>query len=211
MDGRRPRPDRGQRPRGRSRRARSAPSAARRAAPPRPAGRVRGRHRRRAPSFVAPAHGLRRRPARHALHRDRPSARPSEAYKQAHRRGAARRTSCSPSGSPGVPVAVINTPYVQRLGTKAGPLARWMLRGRRTKHWMRTIYALRSLWQLKRGLLRDAPRARLLAGRQERRGDRPQSSRPARSCAASARPGGRQPRSERAVFACIRRLLDPII
>ena len=32
-----------------------------------------------------------------------------------------------------------------------------MLRGRRTKHWMRTIYALRSLWALKRGLLRDAP------------------------------------------------------
>ncbi len=57
----------------------------------------------------------------------------------------------------GVPVAVIDTPHVRRLGTKAGPIARWMLRGRRTKHWMRTIYALRSLWQLKRGLLRDAP------------------------------------------------------
>jgi len=52
----------------------------------------------------------------------------------------------------GVPLAVINTPYVQRLGTKAGPLARWMLRGRRTKRWMRTIYALRSLRQLKRSL-----------------------------------------------------------
>jgi nitronate monooxygenase len=57
----------------------------------------------------------------------------------------------------GVPVAVIATPSVKRLGTKAGPLARLMLRGRRTKHWMRTIYALRSLWSLKRGLLRDAP------------------------------------------------------
>ena len=52
----------------------------------------------------------------------------------------------------GVPVAVLNTPHVQRMGTKAGPVARWMLRGRRTKHWMRTIYALRSLWQLKRSL-----------------------------------------------------------
>jgi nitronate monooxygenase len=57
----------------------------------------------------------------------------------------------------GVPVAVIDTPSVRRLGTKAGPIARWMLRGRRTKHWMRTIYALRSLWALKRGLLRDSP------------------------------------------------------
>ena len=50
----------------------------------------------------------------------------------------------------GVPLAVIRTPYVERIGLKAGPIARWMLRGRRTKHWMRTIYALRSLWQLKR-------------------------------------------------------------
>jgi nitronate monooxygenase len=57
----------------------------------------------------------------------------------------------------GVPVSVINTPSVRRLGTKAGPLARWMLRGRRTKHWVRTLYALRSLWQLKRGLMRDGP------------------------------------------------------
>jgi nitronate monooxygenase len=57
----------------------------------------------------------------------------------------------------GVPVAVIATPAVRRMGTRAGPLARMMLRGRRTKHWMRTLYALRSLWSLKRGLLRDAP------------------------------------------------------
>jgi nitronate monooxygenase len=57
----------------------------------------------------------------------------------------------------GVPVSVLDTPSVRRLGTKAGPVARWMLRGGRTKHWMRTLYALRSLWQLKRGLHRDAP------------------------------------------------------
>ena len=54
-----------------------------------------------------------------------------------------------------MPVAVINTPFVRRTGTKAGALARFLLRGRRTKHWMRTIYALRSLWQLKRGLLKE--------------------------------------------------------
>ncbi|HEU5359084.1 MAG TPA: nitronate monooxygenase [Gemmatimonadales bacterium] len=52
----------------------------------------------------------------------------------------------------GVPVAVINTPLIQRMGTRAGPLARWLLRGRRTKRWMRTAYALKSLWQLKRSL-----------------------------------------------------------
>jgi nitronate monooxygenase len=53
----------------------------------------------------------------------------------------------------GVPVAVINTPYIQRMGLKAGPFARWMLRGRRRKHWMRSFFALRSLWQLKRASL----------------------------------------------------------
>jgi nitronate monooxygenase len=56
----------------------------------------------------------------------------------------------------GVPVAVIRNSYVERIGVRAGPLARWMLRHRRTKHLMRTIYALRSLWQLKRGLTREA-------------------------------------------------------
>jgi nitronate monooxygenase len=53
----------------------------------------------------------------------------------------------------GVPVAVINNEWVKRTGTRAGPLARWMLRGRKTKHWMRTIYALRSGMSLKKGLM----------------------------------------------------------
>ncbi len=49
----------------------------------------------------------------------------------------------------GVPCAILKTPFVERTGTRAGPVARWMLRGRRTKKWMRTIYALRSMHQLK--------------------------------------------------------------
>jgi len=53
----------------------------------------------------------------------------------------------------GVPLAVIKTPYVERVGTRAGPIARWLLRGRRTKHLMRTLYALNSAWRLKRGSL----------------------------------------------------------
>jgi nitronate monooxygenase len=53
----------------------------------------------------------------------------------------------------GVPVSVIATPTVRRLGLKAGFLARWLLRGRKTKHLMRTLYTLRSLWQLKRASL----------------------------------------------------------
>ena len=50
----------------------------------------------------------------------------------------------------GVPVAVIRTPFIERMGTRAGPLARRLLRGRRTKHWMRAFYALRSLRSLRR-------------------------------------------------------------
>lgn len=50
----------------------------------------------------------------------------------------------------GVPVAVLDTPHVRAVGTKAGPLARLLLKGRRTRHWMRTLYALRSLRRLKR-------------------------------------------------------------
>lgn len=53
----------------------------------------------------------------------------------------------------GVPLAVIRTPYVERRGLKAGPIARWMLRGRKTKHLMRTIYALRSAFELRRASL----------------------------------------------------------
>ncbi len=52
----------------------------------------------------------------------------------------------------GVPVAVIDTPWVRATGTKAGPFERWMLRGHRRKHWMRTIYALRSLRKLRKSL-----------------------------------------------------------
>ncbi len=50
----------------------------------------------------------------------------------------------------GVPVSVLRTPYVEKLGTTVGPLARAMFRGRKTKHWIRTFYALRSLRQLKK-------------------------------------------------------------
>jgi len=52
----------------------------------------------------------------------------------------------------GVPVSVINTELVQRLGTTVGPFARWMFRGRKTKHWMRTWFALNSVRKMKSSL-----------------------------------------------------------
>jgi nitronate monooxygenase len=53
----------------------------------------------------------------------------------------------------GIPVAVINTPFIKHMGLRIGPLSRWLFRQRRTKHYMRSFYALRSLWQLKRASL----------------------------------------------------------
>jgi nitronate monooxygenase len=53
----------------------------------------------------------------------------------------------------GVPVAVINNEYVRSLGTRAGPIARYMLRHPKMKHWMRSYYALTSLRRLKKSSL----------------------------------------------------------
>lgn len=53
----------------------------------------------------------------------------------------------------GVPVAVIKTPYIERIGTDAGPVARRLLRHPKAKHYMRMYYSLKSIWQLKRASL----------------------------------------------------------
>lgn len=54
----------------------------------------------------------------------------------------------------GVPVAVINTPYVEKVGTKAGFIARRLLRHPKGKHLMRTLYTLKSIVELKRASLK---------------------------------------------------------
>ena len=97
-----------------------------------------------------------------------PECRASEAYKRAIV-AADERDVVLTERLTGVPVAVLDTPSVRRLGLKAGPLARFMLRGRRTKHWMRTIYgAALAVGAQARPAARLA-RARLLAGRPQRR------------------------------------------
>jgi nitronate monooxygenase len=83
----------------------------------------------------------------------------SEAYKQAIVRADANDVVWSERIT-GVPVAVLETPYVKAMGTRAGPLARWLLRQRRTKHLMRTIYTLSSLWRLKRASQADGDGSR---------------------------------------------------
>lgn len=56
----------------------------------------------------------------------------------------------------GIPVSIIRTPYIDRIGTHAGPVARWMLGGRKTRHWMRTLYSLQSIWKLKHASLQGS-------------------------------------------------------
>lgn len=49
----------------------------------------------------------------------------------------------------GVPVSVIRTSRVEREGTEAGPIERWLLTHPRVKHWVRMLYSLRSVIRLK--------------------------------------------------------------
>lgn len=65
----------------------------------------------------------------------------------------------------GVPVAVLNTPWVQQLGLHSGAVARWLLRHRRTKHWMRSFYAVRAVMRLKKSLHQDTPKDYWQAGK----------------------------------------------
>ncbi|MFW5968640.1 MAG: NAD(P)H-dependent flavin oxidoreductase [Persicimonas sp.] len=53
----------------------------------------------------------------------------------------------------GVPVSVIETPYVKKVGTEANWLARKLLQHPKGKHLMRAFYSLKSLWQLKNASL----------------------------------------------------------
>jgi len=53
----------------------------------------------------------------------------------------------------GVPVSVINTPYIQKKGLKPNFIESWMLNHAKFKHFMRTVLALKSLRSLKYALL----------------------------------------------------------
>jgi nitronate monooxygenase len=83
-----------------------------------------------------------------------PECRASDAYKQAILRAEEDDIVLSERIT-GVPVAVINTPFIRHMGLSIGPVARWLFRHRRAKRYMRSFYALRSLWQLKRASLAE--------------------------------------------------------
>lgn len=50
----------------------------------------------------------------------------------------------------GVPVSIIKTPYIEKIGTRSNFIARYLLKHPQTKHWMRTFYTVQSLFKLKR-------------------------------------------------------------
>ena len=51
----------------------------------------------------------------------------------------------------GVPLAVIDTPAIRKMGLHANALERWLLKNPRTKHLMRSFFAVKTAWSLKRG------------------------------------------------------------
>ena len=51
----------------------------------------------------------------------------------------------------GVPLAVIDTPSIRRMGLHANAIERWLLKNPRTKHLMRSFFAVKTAWSLKRG------------------------------------------------------------
>lgn len=50
----------------------------------------------------------------------------------------------------GIPLSVIRTPYVDKVGTKIGPIARLLFKFRLTRRWMRMWYGVTALRQFKR-------------------------------------------------------------
>ena len=55
----------------------------------------------------------------------------------------------------GVPLAVIDTPAIRRMGLHANALERWLLRNPRTKHMTRSFFAVKTAWSLRRGARAD--------------------------------------------------------
>ena len=54
----------------------------------------------------------------------------------------------------GVPLSVIRTEQTDKAGTKPGLIAKWLLKGKRTKKWMRMYYYIRSSRQMKNASLK---------------------------------------------------------
>lgn len=49
----------------------------------------------------------------------------------------------------GIPLSVIRTPYVENVGTKIGPISRFLFKQRLTKRWMRMLYGMIAMKKFK--------------------------------------------------------------
>lgn len=76
-----------------------------------------------------------------------------EDYKQAIIKAKAKDITLTDKIS-GVPVSVIKTPYIEKIGTQASWLAKKLLQHPKGKHYMRLFYTLKSFWQLKHATLK---------------------------------------------------------
>ena len=54
----------------------------------------------------------------------------------------------------GMPLSVIRTEQIEKTGTKVGAIAKWLLKGKRTKQWMRMYYYIRSTGKMKNASLK---------------------------------------------------------
>lgn len=54
----------------------------------------------------------------------------------------------------GVPLSVIRTPHVDQVGLKVGPLARFFFQFRKTRHWVRFLFNLKSVRSMKKSNLK---------------------------------------------------------
>jgi nitronate monooxygenase len=50
----------------------------------------------------------------------------------------------------GIPLSVIRTPYVEKVGTKIGPISRFFFKQPLTKHWIRMLYGLLAVRKFKK-------------------------------------------------------------
>lgn len=54
----------------------------------------------------------------------------------------------------GVPLSVIRTPYVERVGLQVGPISKLLFKNRKTRHWIRFFYNLRAVAAMKKTALK---------------------------------------------------------
>jgi len=54
----------------------------------------------------------------------------------------------------GVPLSVIRTPHVEEVGLKVGPIAKFFFRFRKTRHWVRFLFNLKSVRSMKKSNLK---------------------------------------------------------